>query len=86
MRIPSSEVKQNGLGGLIRWVGPQCSVSGVQGHLKRFSPLRQVSDQTTSLKVTHYAYFPWGVLMIGGGEKYFLCSIFLFPLMPPLLS
>lgn len=35
---PISEVKQNGLGGLLRWVGPQCCVSQCSGSLKRFSP------------------------------------------------
>jgi hypothetical protein len=53
----------------------------IQSHQKGFL-LRRISGQTTSLKVTWQVCFPWGILMIGGGEKYFLCYIFLFPFKP----
>lgn len=51
--IPTSEVNQNGLGGLGRWMSPQCRPSAVgasvQSHLKG-RLLRGFSYQTASLR------------------------------------
>lgn len=89
-RIPTSEVNQNGLGGLVRWMSLQCSSpcavgASVQSHLKGLLLLRGFSYQTASLKVTHHPYFPWGG--VNDWRRKLLPVLYLsFPPQSPLLA